>query len=82
VRGHVPIRTCVGCGRRDPQPTLIRFVATPAVGRSLPGRGAYLHRHKECWKAFARARGPVRSLRATPTPAEREKLVAMLTAEN
>ena len=82
MRGHVPIRTCIGCGGRDPQPGLIRFVATLAIGRSLPGRGAYLHPRKECWKAFARARGPVRSLRATPTPAERERLVAMLTAEN
>ena len=82
MRGHVPIRTCVGCGGRDPQPTLIRFFATLAVGRSLPGRGAYLHPRQECWKAFVRARGPVRSLRATPTPVARERLVAMLTAEN
>jgi len=82
VSGPVPIRTCVGCGRRDSQRALIRFVATLAVGRSLPGRGAYLHRRQDCWKAFARARGPVRSLRAAPTPAERERLVAMLTAEN
>jgi hypothetical protein len=34
----------------------------------------------ECWLAFTRRRGPVRSLRSTPAPAERAALVAMLSA--
>jgi uncharacterized protein len=85
VSAHVPIRTCVGCGGREAQTALVRFVATrPGLAldasRQRPGRGAYLHRRAECWTAFVRRRGPVRSLRATPSPVEREGLVAMLTA--
>jgi predicted RNA-binding protein YlxR (DUF448 family) len=85
MRGHEPIRTCVGCGGRDRQRALVRFVACPdglaADGtRRAPGRGAYLHRRPECWAAFARRRGPVRSLRLTPGRPERERLVAALAA--
>ncbi|MDA8074555.1 MAG: YlxR family protein [Actinomycetota bacterium] len=39
-------RTCVGCRRRAPQSELLRLVRTPggslAVGRALPGRGAWI----------------------------------------
>lgn len=79
-----PIRTCVGCGTRAPQAALVRFVAAGEglrldPPRRAPGRGAYLHRHPECWTAFVRRRGPVRSLRLTPAAGERERLVASLT---
>jgi predicted RNA-binding protein YlxR (DUF448 family) len=83
VTVHVPVRTCVGCAQRDGQPALVRFVAG-AEGLVLdrppraPGRGAYLHPRPECWTLFARRRGPVRSLRRSPTPAERERFVASL----
>jgi uncharacterized protein len=58
-----PIRTCAGCGRRAPQPELVRFAAVDGhlrQGRTLPGRGAYTCRRGECLeravarKAFAR----------------------------
>ncbi len=80
-----PIRTCVGCGRQAPQDTLVRIVAAGDglrldVARRAPGRGAYLHRAPECWAAFARRRGPVRSLRRSPGRAERAELVAALAA--
>jgi hypothetical protein len=85
VSGHEPLRTCTGCGARAPRGTLVRFVASngglalDAPGHA-PGRGAYLHGHAECWRAFVRRRGPVRSLRLTPPPSERERLVAALAA--
>ena len=80
-----PVRTCVGCGARAPQRVLLRFGAGPAGlhldgRRRAPGRGAYLHASPECWLAFTRRRGPVRSLRSSPAPAERAALVAMLSA--
>jgi len=86
VRSGEPIRTCVGCGERAPQRTLVRVVAaadglaldTPR--RRAPGRGAYLHAAPPCWTAFARRRGPVRSLRRTPTVEERTRVVATLAA--
>jgi hypothetical protein len=45
-RGHVPFRTCKGCGQKRPAAELIRLVmAEDAVqedrDRSLPGRGVW-----------------------------------------
>lgn len=82
---RVPVRTCVGCGARAPQPTLTRFVSRDGglrldVGRRQAGRGAYLHDATSCWSAFVQRRGAVRSLRATPSRATRETLVHTLAA--
>jgi predicted RNA-binding protein YlxR (DUF448 family) len=47
-RGHVPERTCVGCGRKTAKASLVRFAAAPdgtvRLDRLgvLPGRGAYV----------------------------------------
>ncbi|MDP9386753.1 MAG: YlxR family protein [Actinomycetota bacterium] len=66
-----PARTCIGCRRVAPPAELVRLVRAPdgtlAVGRSLPGRGAWLCVGSprcvdlaERRKAFSRAlRGPV-----------------------
>lgn len=47
-RGHVPIRSCVVCGARNPKDALLRMALDPETrcivldtGRQLPGRGAY-----------------------------------------
>jgi len=83
VRVPEPVRTCTGCGGRAPQRTLVRFVTTEGRleldgRRRAPGRGAYLHRVPDCWAAFVRRRGQIRSLRSSPLPSERERLVATL----
>jgi len=82
-----PIRTCVGCGERGPQVTLVRIVG--AIDglrldprRRAPGRGGYLHRTPSCWNAFVRRRGRVRSLGLNPGRPEREHLVAALVASS
>jgi len=81
-----PIRTCVGCGQRDRQRVLVRFVmaggnlAPDGRDGRQPGRGAYLHSAPSCWSTFVRRRGAVRSLRLSPAAAERERLVATLSA--
>ncbi|MPY11825.1 YlxR family protein [Arthrobacter sp. KR32] len=70
-----PVRTCVGCRRRDRQSHVMRVVARPMDGqivaviderRRLSGRGAWLHPDPACMdtaikrRAFSRAfRGPV-----------------------
>jgi uncharacterized protein len=80
-----PIRTCVGCGQRDRQRSLVRFVmaggrlALDARPGRQPGRGAYLHHASSCWSTFVRRRGAVRSLRVSPAAAQREELVATLS---
>ena len=49
-----PIRTCIGCHRKFPQKTLIRFVCRTSEAlemeefKKLPGRGAYVCRSKSC----------------------------------
>ncbi len=82
-----PVRTCIGCGKRAAQRALVRVVANgetlvPDVRRCAPGRGAYLHPQRACWLAFARRRGPVRSLRMTPRREERERLAGLLASES
>ena len=67
---RAPVRTCAGCGRRAPQPELLRFVARDgalAYGPKEPGRGVYTCRRLACFeravasRAFARVlRRPVR----------------------
>ena len=62
-----PERTCVGCRARATQDELLRVIAgsggTLEVGRTLPGRGAWLHPEQACLalaerrKAFAKANG-------------------------
>ena len=81
-----PIRTCVGCGTRVPQEMLVRIVAEggelkPDPARRALGRGGYLHARAACWQEFARRRGGVRSLRLTPTPLARARLVAALAVD-
>ncbi len=65
-----PVRTCVGCGRKAPQPELLRFVAQDGAlvhGPKEQGRGAYTCKRLSCFeravarRAFARVlRRPVR----------------------
>ncbi|MEL7625891.1 MAG: YlxR family protein [Anaerolineaceae bacterium] len=52
---HIPQRTCVGCREVLPKRNLIRLVKTEDGVRvdlsgKLPGRGAYLHDQKSCWR--------------------------------
>jgi predicted RNA-binding protein YlxR (DUF448 family) len=69
---HVPVRTCVACGKRAPQSQLLRLVLVedqvlPDPGRRQAGRGAYICRSRGCaqrlgqkrrvGKAFARPVG-------------------------
>lgn len=83
-RGHVPMRTCMGCGGIDRQPALLRVVRADAgaldidSARRAGGRGGYLHPRPECWSGFARRKGMLRSLRASIDRAARAALVARL----
>ena len=67
-KGHVALRTCVGCGERDAQNALLRFAHAPQQGLRLrtdagsPGRSAYLHHRRDCWQRFVARKGVVRSL--------------------
>ena len=66
-----PVRTCVGCRRRDSRSALLRVVVAPGEGdsllvdvrRRLPGRGAWLHSSTACLEQAEKRRALSRALR-------------------
>ena len=73
-----PVRTCIGCRKRELAVELLRMVAVPmgngqatvAVDTMCrrPGRGAWLHPDDRCLQAAMRRRAFVRALRITGSP--------------
>jgi predicted RNA-binding protein YlxR (DUF448 family) len=73
-----PVRTCVGCRKRELAVELLRVVAvgggngnsavTVDTARKLPGRGAWLHPDLQCLQTAIRRRAFVRALRITGSP--------------
>lgn len=72
-----PVRTCVGCRKRELAVELLRVVAVDGNGkqavtvdpaRKLPGRGAWLHPDPQCLDAAIRRRAFARALRITGSP--------------
>ena len=62
-RGHIPMRTCVSCGKKRNKQELIRFVMNKEerlvrddLGR-YPGRGAYVCNAPSCLKKLLHHRG-------------------------
>jgi predicted RNA-binding protein YlxR (DUF448 family) len=73
-----PVRTCVGCRKRELAVELLRVVAvltgngeyavTVDAGASLPGRGAWLHPVPQCVQQAIRRRAFTKALRITGSP--------------
>nr|WP_319455314.1 MULTISPECIES: DUF448 domain-containing protein [unclassified Mycobacterium] len=73
-----PVRTCVGCRRRELAVELLRVAAvhdgngdcavTVDAAGNLPGRGAWLHPDEKCLHEAIRRRAFARALRITGTP--------------
>ena len=73
-----PVRTCIGCRKRELAVELLRVVAVPTgngdfavivdTGSSLPGRGAWLHPNQQCLSVAIRRRAFARALRITGSP--------------
>jgi uncharacterized protein len=61
-----PTRTCAGCGRKAPQPELVRFGAVGGAlqaGRDVPGRGVYTCRRLACFERATASRAFARVLK-------------------
>ncbi|GGC99135.1 hypothetical protein GCM10011512_27530 [Tersicoccus solisilvae] len=79
-----PVRTCVGCRRRDPQHLLVRVVRLSSssprlrvdVRRRLPGRGAWLHPEPQCLHRALSRRAFDRSFRAAVDATDVESWIA------
>ena len=73
-----PVRTCVGCRKRELAVELLRVVAVPTgngeyavivdTARSLPGRGAWLHPVLQCAQQAIRRRAFTKALRIAGSP--------------
>ena len=73
-----PVRTCVGCRKRELAVELLRVVAVPTgngeyavivdTGTSLQGRGAWLHPVPQCAQQAIRRRAFTRALRIAGSP--------------
>lgn len=73
-----PVRTCVGCRRRELAVELLRLAAvrdgngliavTVDAAGNLPGRGAWLHPDAQCLQQAIRRRAFARALRITGPP--------------
>ena len=78
-----PQRTCLGCGVRDDQKSLIRIVIggdgeliTDSRGY---GRGGYLHHRHDCCQAFLRRKNTHRAFRVNISKEAKEKLIQVLS---
>ncbi len=79
---HVPQRTCVGCRQTLAKRSLIRIVRIPEGLRidptgKTPGRGAYLHDQRDCWKSGLKG-ALAHALKTELTDQDREILQAYM----
>ena len=73
-----PVRTCVGCRKRELVVELLRVVAVSAgngdyalavdTAGNLPGRGAWLHPDQQCLRVAIRRQAFTRALRISGSP--------------
>ena len=64
----IPVRTCVGCGRKAPQDELLRFVAHDGElthSAKAPGRGVYTCRRLACFERATARRAFNRTLKTS-----------------
>ncbi len=86
MKKHIPQRTCIGCREVEAKREMMRIVRTPE-GRVVAdptgkkaGRGAYIHKERECWDAVLGARGRIEhalNMEQPPTAEDRAALVAL-----
>ena len=84
----IPMRMCCGCGEMKPKKELIRVVKAPDGSISLDfkgkksGRGAYLCRSTECFKAARKSRKFEKSFSCAVSDEIYEVMENELAAEN
>ena len=83
MKKHIPQRTCIGCRQVESKRELLRIVRTPE-GRVLAdptgkkaGRGAYLHKERECWEQVLAGRGRLEHALKLETPMSSEDRAAL-----
>ena len=73
MQAHTPVRTCIGCRRREDHTKLVRLALEEVAGsrsvrpdwrRRMPGRGAWLHPDSACLQAAVRRGAFARAFRS------------------
>jgi len=80
-------RRCVGCGHSDDKANLLRIAASEGravvdASASRPGRGAYVHRNRECVEQSIHRRAWARALRIARVDAQDLDAIATSAVEN
>ncbi len=79
-----PVRTCLGCRQRAPRSSLVRVVAidgsvvVDALSR-FPGRGAWVHRTRDCVETATVRRAWARALRVAG-PLDADSVLATISS--
>lgn len=87
-RNYVPLRTCLGCGKRDARERLIRLTARSDgqigidVAGAGQGRGGYLHEIASCWQEFVRRKSHYRAFHMELSKSAKEQLIQALQARD
>ena len=80
MSGHIPVRTCAGCGEKRGKQEMIRVLRTPEGSITVDaeqkgnGRGVYLCRQASCLKKAEKRRSLERGLGVPVPPEIRERL--------
>jgi len=80
TKGHIPQRTCLGCGKVRAKKELVRLVCAGDrvevdTGGRKDGRGAYLCREWACWETGLKGSRLEHVLRTGLTQGNREELI-------
>ncbi|MBW2095574.1 MAG: YlxR family protein [Deltaproteobacteria bacterium] len=68
-KGHIPIRTCISCGRKGSKKSMIRLVLSESgsvvrdKSGSAPGRGAYVCNETRCIELLKEGRRLAKAFR-------------------
>ncbi len=80
MQKRAPLRKCIGCGEMIEKKDMIRVIKTKeniiridATGKAN-GRGAYLHKQKECFDSAMKSKGLERSFKMSIPSDVYEKL--------
>jgi len=88
VKGHVPLRTCLGCGAVRPKHELLRIACnqqhevTIDPQARLPGRGAYICCRLECAELLRKKKALARSFRHPVAVEVYQRVIDFLNEHN
>jgi predicted RNA-binding protein YlxR (DUF448 family) len=80
---HIPLRTCIACGKIRPQREMVRLASSAGgveldTGAKRSGRGAYICRESECLQNTLNWKRVEKALRITLASEDKMRLAVKL----